>query len=132
MALIEWSDTYYSVKVEQFDNDHKKLVGFINELHDAMMQGKGREKLNHILSELLDYTQYHFDAEEAQMEQAGYPELEAHKELHQSLIAQLKELITDFTDGNREISVKTFRFLKEWLLNHIQVADQKYTPWLKK
>ncbi len=132
MAFIEWNNVQYSVKVEQFDNDHKKLMGFINELHEAMLQGRGKDKLNHILSELLDYTHYHFDAEEKQLAEAGYPELEEHKQLHQELIGQLEELITDFTDGKREISVKTFRFLKEWLFDHIQVADKKYSPWLKK
>ncbi len=132
MALIEWNDTQYSVKVEQFDNDHRKLMGFINELHEAMMEGKGKDKLNHILSELLDYTHYHFEAEESQLAEAGYPELEEHKQMHQALIGQLKELITEFTGGKREISVKTFMFLKEWLFGHIQFADKKYTPWLKK
>ncbi len=132
MALIEWNNAQYSVRVEQFDNDHKKLLGFINELHEAMLQGKGKDKLKDILSELLDYTHYHFNAEEKQLEQAGYPELEEHKQYHRALISELNELITDFANEKREISVKTFRFLKEWLFNHIQMADKQYTPWLKK
>jgi hemerythrin len=40
MALITWNDGY-SVKVKQFDDQHKKLIDMVNELHDAMGIGKG-------------------------------------------------------------------------------------------
>jgi len=132
MSLLEWTNAQYSVNIEEFDNDHKKLLQFINELHEAMLKGQGKEKLSQILDELMAYTQYHFTAEEKEMAKAGYPELEEHSQLHNKLIEQLKELIKDFKLGKREASIETSRFLKEWLFNHIQVADRKYVPWLKK
>ncbi len=131
MALIEWNNSLYSVKVDQFDNDHKKLVQIINDLHTAMLKGQGKEKLNVILEELQAYTQYHFDAEEKKMVEVNFPGLEEHKTLHNDLIAKLSELIQDFKNGKREVSIETFRFLKEWLFNHIQVVDKQYSSWLK-
>jgi hemerythrin len=132
MSLIEWNNALYSVQINEFDNDHKKLLQFINDLHTSMLKGQGKEKLSQILVELKAYTQYHFTAEEKQMAAAGYPDLEQHKKYHSDLIKQLSELIKDFEYGKREASIETFRFLKEWLFNHIQVADKKYVPWLKK
>ena len=131
MTLIEWNDNLYSVNIEKFDEDHKKLLQFINDLHQAMLQGQGKEKLSVILDELLDYTRYHFSAEEAEMQKANYPELENHKKLHKELTDQLHQLIEDYKAGKKEVSIDTFRFLKEWLFNHIQVVDKKYEPWLK-
>ncbi len=131
MTLIEWDNNLYSVNIEKFDNDHKKLLQFINDLHQAMMQGQGKAKLSNILDELLDYTRYHFSAEEAEMQKANYPELENHKKLHKELTDQLHQLIEDYKAGKKEVSIDTFRFLKEWLFNHIQVVDKKYEPWLK-
>ena len=39
MSLITWNDTL-SIKVEEIDIQHRRLVELINELHDAMSQGK--------------------------------------------------------------------------------------------
>ena len=35
MALITWDDSY-SVKVDKIDGQHQKLMGLINQLHEAM------------------------------------------------------------------------------------------------
>ncbi len=42
MSLINWDNTL-SVNVAEIDGQHHKLVEMINELHDAMRQGKSRE-----------------------------------------------------------------------------------------
>jgi hemerythrin len=132
MSLLEWNQTLYSVKVEEFDNDHKKIMHLINELHAAMLKGQGREKLSQILQELKNYTIYHFNAEEKRMAAAGFPELADHQKHHRELGEKLNLLALDFESGKREASIEAFKFLKEWLFNHIQVVDRKYTPWLMK
>ena len=131
MALIEWNKALYGVDVARFDEDHKKLLDFINQLHESMLQGKGKEKLTEILVALQQYTRYHFAEEEKEMRNVGYPDVEAHIQLHQTLTDQLGKYISDFENNKREVSIETFRFLKEWLFNHIQVADKKYVPWMK-
>ena len=40
MALIDWSPAL-SINIEKFDDQHKKLVAMVNELHDAMKNGQG-------------------------------------------------------------------------------------------
>jgi hemerythrin len=40
MALIQWNDGL-SVNVVEIDRQHQKLIGMINDLNDAMRQGKG-------------------------------------------------------------------------------------------
>ena len=42
MAIVTWNDSL-SVNVTEIDEQHKKLVSMINELNEAMQQGKGKE-----------------------------------------------------------------------------------------
>ena len=48
MVLFEWDDTY-SVNVGEIDEQHQKLVGMLNDLHEAMEQGKDKDALQEIL-----------------------------------------------------------------------------------
>ena len=63
MAFLDWDDSL-SVNVTEIDDQHKKLIGTLNDLYDAMDDGKGNDVLGKILKELTDYTVYHFQTEE--------------------------------------------------------------------
>jgi hemerythrin len=55
MPLMTWTEKL-SVGVGVLDEDHKKLVGMLNELYDAMQAGHGRDSLGRILNALVQYT----------------------------------------------------------------------------
>lgn len=129
MALIEWSE-HYSVKVKNIDNQHKKLVGLINELHSAMREAHGKDVLGKILNDLTDYTVFHFSTEEKLMKDNGYPGYIAHKSEHDKLTKQVTELKDNLESGKSVISQEVLFFLKDWLLNHIAVTDKKYSSFL--
>ena len=52
MALMTWSDQL-SVNIKQVDNQHMKLVELLNNFHEAMKVGKGKEAMGKTFSELL-------------------------------------------------------------------------------
>lgn len=81
MALIAWSDKL-SVQVRQFDEEHKKLIVMVNQLHDAMKEGKGKQVVGDVLNGLISYTKNHFAAEERLMKAHAYPDYEQHKKEH--------------------------------------------------
>lgn len=131
MPLIAWS-SQLSVGIEMFDADHKKLVGMVNELFDAMQAGKGKGAVGAILDRLIDYTAKHFAREEQQMKLHAYPELEAHRRLHQDLTAQVVKLQEKHRAGSATVvTLETLNFLKGWLTEHIQRTDKAYGPLLK-
>ncbi len=129
MALIEWSENY-SVKVKTIDNQHKKLVDLINELHGAMREAHGKDVLGKILNELTEYTVFHFSTEEKLMNDNGYAGYVAHKAEHDKLTKQVIELNGNLKSGKGVISQEVLFFLKDWLLNHIAVTDKKYSLFL--
>lgn len=78
MAFFNWDDLG-SVNIERIDNQHKKLVSYLNELFEAMRAGKGNEVLEKILNALLSYTNTHFASEEKLTQTHGYPGYLFHK-----------------------------------------------------
>lgn len=129
MALLNWSDNY-SVGVKEIDSQHKKLVELINNLHDGMKQGKGKEILGTVLNELASYTVYHFGFEEKLFDKYGYPETIVHKRQHADLVAQVKKLVESYNNGGSVLSMDLMNFLKDWLTQHIAGSDKKYTAFL--
>ena len=129
MALVKWNDSY-SVQNVAMDKQHQHLFDLINELHDAMGQGKGKDVLPKVFANLVNYTQTHFADEEALLQKHSYPGLVVQKRQHADLITQVSELIKKFETGDFAASQKTRDFLKQWLIDHIQEHDKKYGTFL--
>ncbi|HLJ45438.1 MAG TPA: bacteriohemerythrin [Bryobacteraceae bacterium] len=129
-VFFAWDDSL-SVRVRAIDRQHQKLIGLINELHDAMRVGNSKGKLQGILQELIKYTKSHFLAEEKLMEVHGYPDLARHKEQHKILTQHVMELEQKIRSGRAIVSMDVMKFLKDWLGNHILGHDQLYVPYLK-
>lgn len=127
--MFEWKDSY-SVGITEFDNHHKKLVALINELHEAMKVGKSKEMMGSILNQLIDYTGFHFGAEEKYFKLYNYPDQEAHKIQHKQFVDKVSNFKTDFTVGKVMLSMEIMDFLKNWLIQHISQTDKKYGPFL--
>jgi len=123
------SNETYSVKVREIDEQHKKLIGMINELHEKMKEGKGKDILQKIILGLVDYTKYHFTYEEKLFVNLGYPETLLHKKNHEKLLQQVNDYFKKIESNQTISTVEVMNFLRDWLLNHIQSMDQKYTPF---
>ena len=128
MPLIHWSDSL-SVKVEAIDKQHQKLIDMINQLNDAMRQGKGKEVAGKIIDGLVTYTRTHFTFEEKYFSQYGYPDSEAHIKEHKLFERKAAEFRSDFGKGKLTLSMQIINFLSDWLRTHIQGSDQKYAPF---
>lgn len=126
MALINWDDSF-SVGVKRIDDQHQKLVSMINELSDAMRQGKGKDVLGKIVTGLVDYTVTHFSLEEKLFVQVGYGDALAHKKTHEAFVAKVKAFKEDFDKGRIALSVEVMNFLSDWLKTHIKGTDKQYS-----
>ena len=128
-VLCPWSDTY-SVQIGIIDSQHKSLVNMVNELHQAMLGGMGKQQLGIILSNLIKYTQSHFKTEENLMQSHGYPDYMSHKSAHDSLTKTVLDLQDRFRRNEVGLTVEAMDFLKNWLTNHILGSDKKFAPFL--
>lgn len=129
MAVFSWNDSY-SVKVAVCDQQHMRLFDIINKLADAMRMGKGQDVVNQVVTELLDYTNTHFQEEEALLQKANYPQLEAHQEMHRIFVKKVQSLQSQAQMGKRVNAAQLLSLIRDWLVNHIQKADKRYSAHL--
>jgi len=131
MSLIKWNDKM-SVKVEEIDIQHKKLVDLLNALHEAMLNRQSKEALGKIISELVNYAAVHFKTEEKYFDQFGYPETEEHKKEHKDFVEKVLDFQKGYEEGRLMLSMDILNFLKDWLYNHIMGSDQKYSNFFNR
>ena len=130
-AFVVWTHAC-SVGTEVLDHQHQNLVQLINNLYLALRQQKGTAVVKETLQELETYTCAHFATEEAMLRNCGYPDLEAHKELHRTMRERTQSLRIGFHARKQDISQAVLDFLKEWWLDHIVKCDRTYTPYVRK
>ncbi len=128
--LMRW-DSSLQLGISQIDDQHKQLVGMINDLHRAMKQRQTMAVTGGILERLVSYTVFHFDVEEKLFRKHNYPEYSEHKKVHEKLVAKVMDFKTKVEQGDATISMELMDFLKDWLVSHIKGTDKKYVPFLK-
>ncbi len=130
MAYFEWAD---DMVIDQgpIDEDHRKLVQLVNQLHDATTEGRGREVVGELLEQLIHYTADHLGKEEAAMAQAGFPHLERHKIGHQAFVGQLQQLQHRYQEGSIAVAAQLSTVLRDWLSLHIRRSDKELHTFLR-
>lgn len=128
--LFLWRKSY-EIGVAEIDMQHRRLVGMINELSDAMMERRGQRAVKHVLAELKDFIVEHFETEESVMEKSGYPDLPQHRIKHVELTRQVLEF-REKARGDQQLEAsELLDFLCDWLRNHMMVFDKEVGKYLK-
>jgi len=128
--FIKWKNSF-SVGIDIIDEDHKKLLGMINQLQTAAHYQTDDSLIESTLNELIDYTKYHFSREEQLMKNNNYPDYEAHKKQHEDMVRQITQFVNEYRVDKTRTVDNVILFLKTWLINHINGSDQKYSPYIK-
>jgi len=129
VTMIAWNE-HLSVNITEIDNQHKKLLGMLNHLYEAMMARKAGTALTGIVEEMKEYAASHFALEEKHMRVHAYPELVRHKAEHDMFVDKARQVEEDIASGKCAMSVDVIAFLSHWLIEHIKVTDKAYAPYL--
>lgn len=125
MPRIDWTDNL-STGIPVIDGQHRRIIGYINDLNQARTQ----QGVAETLGELLDYTLSHFEFEEAMMEEAGYSGLEEHKRTHDAFRARIEAFGERHAHGE-DIADEVLVLLTSWLYEHIAEDDGSYAPYIR-
>lgn len=122
MAYFEWAD---DLEIDQgpIDQDHRKLVAQVNELHTATAMGRGQEIVGRLLEELEGETVEHIRREEAFLAKIGYPESAEHHQGHERFLGDLRQLRQRFDEGGITVAAQLSQLLRDWLSIHIRRND---------
>jgi hemerythrin len=129
MALFTWNSNY-SVGIATLDQQHMSLFDALNELHNAMMQGKAKDVTATLIRNLLAYTREHFSVEEAMLVKASFPDLAKHRRRHAEFTKQITGFLTRLEKGDLSLNIELLNVLRDWLTNHIMREDHSYSSCL--
>ena len=131
MPLFVWTNQM-SVGVKLLNNDHKKLVLLINQLHDGLMAGRAKPALDRLFEDLVSYTRVHHANEEQLFVETGFQGSAAHMLEHDSTIERAVELQLRFKSSEVfAAELEILHQLREWLFRHIQGSDQEFVSHFK-
>ncbi len=131
MAEIEW-DNSLSIGVELIDEQHKMLIERLSDLSKAIETSQGEGSIAKLLDFMIDYTDFHFSAEEKHMAEQNYPGLEHQKQQHAEFKDYLKKFVEEFEEEGptKALSTSINVFLLNWLIKHIKGVDLKFGEFL--
>jgi hemerythrin len=121
----------YSVGVEKFDRQHRRLFEIINKLTAQSDDSQNLKLVCQTLKEMFDFAKEHFTAEEELMQQYAYPEIESQKKQHSYFLKTTSELASYPADKKEESVEEIAEFLNVWWIIHILKWDMKYKDFFK-
>lgn len=132
MSILTWNE-HLLLGIDSIDRQHKKLVELLNRLDEVVAVGEAPEIIAETVSELVDYTIYHFQHEETLMEKSGFnAELFAkHQKEHQGFVQQIQAARAAVSDDPSVISRQLLDFLVNWVADHILGIDKQMAISLK-
>ena len=124
MSLIEWRDEF-SVGVASVDLEHRDLIDLINDLHGMMGKGASQEQVTAALGEIYAQISAHFALEEKLMRDTRYESYADHKEDHESLLDELRDIMDRVDDDGSYEEQRLSGELETWFTEHFKTHDAK-------
>lgn len=123
-----WKDAY-RIGNDVIDEQHEELFHRIEKLlmmaRSADLE-ENRKQCEHMLDYLVEYTDFHFNSEEALQNSKNYVDYEQHKKIHQefrnTVLVYRQRIRQDFSAAMLKRFLGT---LLTWLTVHVQGCDQK-------
>lgn len=124
MALIEWRDEY-ATGIESVDEEHKELIGLINELTLELREDLHTvENIESYLGEIHAKIAAHFALEERFMKEQGYRRYDSHKQDHERLLDDLREIMNNYRAGSYlKFEQALVQHLNDWFMVHFTTHD---------
>ncbi len=108
------------------------MVEIINNLQHSFPSNRQDEEIGKAIKSRVEFTKLHFSAEEALMQEIGFPEFSRHRDLHKKLIDEVVGILLKIKNGKNINVFDLYDFLADWLLNHIANEDRKIGKFILK
>jgi hemerythrin len=129
MPTIQWDESM-ATGIDTVDAQHKQLIAWLNDLLNAISQGRARSEIQGLLDRLGTYAATHFGHEEECMVRYKCPVAEQNLRAHNDFVVTFTALRDEFDrDGaSAHLVVKVENELLRWLATHIKRTDTQLLP----
>jgi len=124
-----WRETYV-LHVPVLDQEHRKMFGFLNELHELAFSKAESAQMQSALGRLIDHALHHFASEERLMAAVRYPHRQHHRGEHQHCTRNAVRILERLNAGDT-IDPATVTSLKECMVDHILLADRRFAEFYR-
>lgn len=130
-AEIHWDETMCLGDAE-LDEEHRALFRRANALIHAVENPDTAEGvIGETLQFLQSYMDQHFTREETLMESSGFPGFADHRRIHDKLRVTVERYGAQFDADPAGFDARDFlRFMRRWLVQHVEREDQSVRPYL--
>ena len=123
MSTPQWSNEI-SVFSPEIDAEHRELLRVAEDLRQAVCGGADAAQASQKARALLAEMEDHFASEERQMKSAHYSGVGWHKGQHDGIRKRGAALEEAAAHGDRKAVLEFVKYLREWLVGHVAVADR--------
>ncbi len=107
------------------DDEHQEMIELINETYAKMAQNPDADQIDECLGDVFNTISMHFALEERLMRDSHYAEYQAHKDDHEELLDQIRDLMDQFYDDPNSDSTQLERSLSDWFARHFSTFDAR-------
>lgn len=126
MAIIEWTADM-SVGIPAVDHEHETLINDINALCQLIENNKDKAGVVELLGRIHAEIEAHFALEEKIMRDKGFRGYEAHKEDHDRLLEEIRDIMDEVSDANiLDTSGNLTQRLMLWFSEHFRTLDRSF------
>ncbi|MDH8678984.1 bacteriohemerythrin [Fusibacter bizertensis] len=122
----------YMYGVFEIDSEHSELIARAEKLMASYQNGEAEAEILKLFEYLSAYVLVHFRNEEKLLGDYGYPELDAHKELHREFKQDVMNLQDDIKENGLTLNsrLKLTHLTTEWIDHHIGTEDKKIANFI--
>jgi len=124
MTLLKWKSAY-SLGIPSVDLEHREMIEMINRVYAELGDKAEPDEIESVLEDIYAGIASHFALEERHMKNANYPEYRQHKDEHEELLDQIRDMMDDF-DQNPDTSREALQNgLSDWFGKHFATFDAR-------
>lgn len=124
MKLIEWQSEF-SVGVASVDHEHQELIDLINTMHNHIQADASQQRIVDTLGDIYAQIAAHFALEEKQMRDHHYKAYPEHKEDHETLLDDLRDIMDEVDADGYYDQAQLSQDLRRWFSEHFATHDAK-------
>jgi len=124
MSLLQWKPEY-SVGIESMDAEHREMIDLINGVYAKLGESPDAQDIEGCLDDIFNTISLHFALEERLMRDNSYAEYEDHKENHEDLLDEIRDLMDEFVADSETGARLLEKRLSDWFANHFATFDAR-------
>ena len=124
MDLLHW-EKRYSVGIEAVDHEHRELIDLINRLYEEARARGSKVAVLGFFGDLFKAISAHFALEERIMRERGYDQLVQHKNDHERLLDEIRDIMEDYEMTDLFDEQLLAQRLDAWFSRHFESHDAR-------